>query len=302
MRFKGKVAVVFAASRGIGRAVAERLGQDGAAVAVNYASNRQKANEVVAALDEAGGQAVAVQGDVANAADVARVFDEAIRRWARVDIVVNAAGVAVFKPTTELIDEDYERVFAVNARGALNVLREAARRVGRGGRIVQFSTGGTKMSTAGAGLYAASKAAGEQLALGLSKELGPRGITVNVISPGATDTDGLIMPKEAIEQMVGMTPLGRLGQPPMSRTSWPSSRAMMLAGSPARTFRRTAASCDFGSRREGRSNRLDAGSAALTRSDPALRIASGRGPARRARPSHSKVPRRKRSPRSAPTT
>jgi 3-oxoacyl-[acyl-carrier protein] reductase len=213
MRFKGKVAVVFAASRGIGRAVAERLGQDGAAVAVNYASNRQKANEVVAALDEAGGQAVAVQGDVANAADVARVFDEAIRRWARVDIVVNAAGVAVFKPTTELIDEDYERVFAVNARGALNVLREAARRVGRGGRIVQFSTGGTKMSTAGAGLYAASKAAGEQLALGLSKELGPRGITVNVISPGATDTDGLIMPKEAIEQMVGMTPLGRLGQP-----------------------------------------------------------------------------------------
>jgi 3-oxoacyl-[acyl-carrier protein] reductase len=213
MRFKGKVAVVFAASRGIGRAIAERLGHDGAAVAVNYASNRAKADEVVAALDEAGGQAVAVQGDVANAADVARVFDEAIRRWARIDIVVNAAGVAVFKPTTELTDDDYERVFAVNARGALNVLRDAARRVGDGGRIIQFSTGGTKMAMAGAGLYAASKAAGEQLAFGLAKELGPRGITVNLISPGATDTDGLIMPKEAIEQLVGMTPLGRLGQP-----------------------------------------------------------------------------------------
>jgi len=213
MRFKGKVAVVFAGSRGIGRAVAERLGREGAAVVVNYASNRTKADEVVLALDANGGQAIAVQADVASAGDVSRVFDEAIRRWARIDIVVNAAGSAVFKPTTELTDEDYERVFAVNARGALNVLREAARRVQDGGRIIQFSTGGTKMAMAGAGLYAASKAAGEQIALGLAKELGSRGITVNLISPGATDTDGLIMPKEAIQQIVGMTPLGRLGQP-----------------------------------------------------------------------------------------
>ena len=213
MKFRGKVAIVFAASRGIGHAVAERLGREGAAIVVNYASNRTKADELVSMLEAGGGQAVAVQADVALATDVGRVFDEAIRRWARVDIVVNAAGVAVFKPTTELTDEDYERVFAVNARGALNVLREAARRVGDGGRIIQFSTGGTKMAMAGAGLYAASKAAGEQLALGLAKELGARGITVNLISPGATDTDGLIMPKEAIDQIVGMTPMGRLGQP-----------------------------------------------------------------------------------------
>jgi 3-oxoacyl-[acyl-carrier protein] reductase len=213
MRFRGKVAVVFAASRGIGRAVAERLGREGAAVAVNYASNQAKADEVVVGVGASGGQAVAVRGDVAKATEVAAVFDEAIRRWARVDIVVNAAGQAVFKPTADVTDDDYERVFAVNARGALNVLREAARRVGDGGRIVQFSTGGTRMAMAGAGLYAASKAAGEQMALGLAKELGSRGITVNLISPGATDTDGLIMPKEAIQQLVGMTPLGRLGQP-----------------------------------------------------------------------------------------
>ena len=213
MRFRGKVAVVFAASRGIGRAVAERLGAEGAALVVNYASNRAKADEVVAALETTGGQAAAVQADVADAAAVGRVFDEAIRRWARIDVVVNAAGVSVFKPTLELTDADYERVFAVNARGALNVLREAARRVHDGGRIIQFSTGGTRMAMAGGGLYAASKAAGEQMALGLAKELGPRGITVNLISPGATDTDGLIMPKEAIDQLVGMTPLGRLGQP-----------------------------------------------------------------------------------------
>jgi 3-oxoacyl-[acyl-carrier protein] reductase len=154
-----------------------------------------------------------VQGDVANAADVARVFDEAIRRWARFDIVVNAAGVAVFKPTTELTRRRLRaRLCGQRSRRAQRPARRRAAR-GDGGRIIQFSTGGTKMAMAGAGLYAASKAAGEQLALGLAKELGPRGITVNLISPGATDTDGLIMPKEAIEQLVGMTPLGRLGQP-----------------------------------------------------------------------------------------
>jgi 3-oxoacyl-[acyl-carrier protein] reductase len=212
LRLQNRVAIVFAASRGIGRAVAERLGRDGAAVVVNYASRQDAADAVVKAIVDGGGRAVAARGDVGAAGDVARVFDAA-ERWAEVDVVVNAAGVAVFKPTAELTDEDYDRVFAVNGRGALNVLREAARRVRDGGRVVQFSTGGTRMAMAGAGLYAASKAAGEQLALGLAKELGPRGVTVNVVSPGATDTDGLIMPAEAVRQIVGMTPLGRLGQP-----------------------------------------------------------------------------------------
>ncbi len=200
MRFTGKVALVFAASRGIGRAVAERLGREGAAVAV-------------AAIQQAGGTAVAIQGDVASAAEVAAVFDGAARLGSPPHVVVNAAGVSVFTPTEQITDEDFERVFAVNARGALNVLREAARRVPPGGRIIQFSTGGTRMPMSGAGVYAASKAAGEQMALALARELGPRGITVNVLSPGATDTDGLIMPQEAIDQLVGMTPLGRLGQP-----------------------------------------------------------------------------------------
>lgn len=212
-RFTGKVAVVFAASRGIGRAVAERLGREGAAVVVNYASSRAKADEAVAAITGADGRAFAAQGDVSNAADVARVFDAAVERWGTIDVVVNAAGVSVFKPTAEITDADFDRVFAVNARGAMYVLREAARRVADGGRVVHFSTGGTKMTMPATGLYAASKAAGELLALNLAKELGPRGVTVNVVSPGATDTDGLIMPKEAIDQLVGMTPLGRLGRP-----------------------------------------------------------------------------------------
>lgn len=211
--FEGKVAIIFAASRGIGRAVALSLGSQGVAVLVNYATNLEKANEVVRAIKDAGGRAEAAQGDVSNALDVARVFDVTIARWGRVNIVVNAAGHSVFKPTIALTDDDFERVFAVNARGAMYVLREAATRIADSGRIIQFSTGGTKMSMPGTGLYSASKAAGEILALNLAKELGSRAITVNVVSPGATDTDGLVMPKEQIAQIVGMTPLGRLGQP-----------------------------------------------------------------------------------------
>ena len=180
---------------------------------VNYAKNRSKGDDVVRAIEAAGGRAHAFQGDVSQAADVVRVFDEAFALWGRVDIVVNAAGQSLFKPIASLTDEDFDQVFSVNARGAMYVLREAANRIADGGRIVQFSTGGTKMTMPGTGLYAASKAGGELLALNLAKELGSRGITVNVVSPGATDTDGLVMPEEQIAQIVGMTPLGRLGQP-----------------------------------------------------------------------------------------
>ncbi|GGI90444.1 3-ketoacyl-ACP reductase [Polymorphobacter multimanifer] len=208
-----KVALVTAASRGIGRAVAERLARDGFAVVVNYASNKTKAEEVIAAIEAQGRPAVAVQGSVADKADVARMYDTAIERFGKVDIVVNVAGASTFKPTTELTDSDFDAMFSVNARGAMYMLAEAARRVSDGGRIVQFSTGGTAMAVPAGGLYAASKAAGEHLAFALAKELGPRGITVNVVSPGVTDTDGLIMPREAVDGLIAQTPLGRLGQP-----------------------------------------------------------------------------------------
>ncbi len=212
-RFAGKTALIFAASRGIGRAIAERLGGEGASVAVAYASNATKAAEVVAGITANGGQAFALQADVADATVVSAAYDDVLARWGKIDIVINAAARSVFKPTEALTDEDYEAAFSVNARGAMYVLREAARRVADNGRIIQFSTGGTKMTMAGAGLYAASKAAGELLALNLAKELGHRGVTVNVISPGVTETDGLVMPQPQIDQLIGMTPLGRLGQP-----------------------------------------------------------------------------------------
>lgn len=212
-KFAGKVAIVTASSRGIGRAVAERLGREGASLVVNYVGNRARAEQVVAAIGEGGGQAVAVQGDVSRREDVVRLFDEAERVFGQVDIVVNAAGTSIFKALIDLSDEDFDKLFSLNARGAMYVLQEAGRRLREGGRIVQFSTGGTKMPVPAGGLYAASKAAGEQLALCLAKELGPRGITVNVLSPGVTETDGLVMPQEAIDGLIAQTPLGRLGQP-----------------------------------------------------------------------------------------
>lgn len=209
----GKVAIVTASSRGIGRAVAKRLSRDGAAVAVNYISSPELAEAVVTDIIANGGRAIAVQGSVANKVDVARLFDETEQKLGAIDIVVNVAGVSVFKPHLELTDDDFEKVFAVNARGAMYVLQAAAKHIKDGGRIVQFSTGGTMMPIPAGGVYAASKAAGERFAFALAKEIGHRQVTVNVISPGVTDTDGLIMPKEAIDNLIGQTPLGRLGQP-----------------------------------------------------------------------------------------
>ncbi|WP_373545800.1 SDR family oxidoreductase [Chamaesiphon sp.] len=209
----GKVAIVTASSRGIGRSIALRLGKDGAAVAVNYVASPEKAEVVVQEIIASGGRAIAIQGSVANKADVTRLFDETEQKLGAIDIVVNVAGAAAYKLHTDVTDEDFDKVFAVNARGAMYMLQAAANRVKDGGRIVQFSTGATMLPILTGGLYAASKAAGERFAFALAKEIGHRQVTVNVVSPGVTDTDGLIMPKEALDHLIGQTPLGRLGQP-----------------------------------------------------------------------------------------
>lgn len=209
----GKVAIVTAASRGIGRAIAKRLGREGGSIGVNYVSSRDKAEAVVQAIEDSGGKAIAIQGSVANKADVLHLFTEAEQQLGAIDIVVNVAGTSIFKPHVDLTDDDFEQVFAINARGAMYVLQEAAKRVKDSGRIVQFSTGGTMMAVPAGGIYAASKAAGERFAFGLAKEIGHRQVTVNVVSPGVTDTDGLIMPQAAVDQLIQQTPLGRLGQP-----------------------------------------------------------------------------------------
>jgi 3-oxoacyl-[acyl-carrier protein] reductase len=197
-KLTGKIAIVTASSRGIGRAIALRLGRDGSAVAVNYVASPEKAEAVVKEIIANGGRSIAIQGSVANKADVTRLFDETERQLGSIDIVVNVAGAAAYKLHTDLTDEDFDKVFSVNVKG---------------GRIIQFSTGATKQPRITGGLYAASKAAGEQFAFALAKEIGNRQVTVNVVSPGVTDTDGLILPQPAIDHLISQTPLGRLGQP-----------------------------------------------------------------------------------------
>ncbi|NJM74450.1 MAG: SDR family oxidoreductase [Acaryochloridaceae cyanobacterium RU_4_10] len=209
----GKVAIVTASSRGIGKEIALRLGRDGAAVAVNYVASPDKAEAVVKEIITNGGRAIAIQGSVANKADVTRLFNETEKQLGVVDIVINVAGAAAYKLHTELTDEDVDKVFSVNVKGAVYMLQAAANCVKDGGRIVQFSTGATKQPRITGGLYAASKAAGEQFAFALAKEIGQRQVTVNVVSPGVTETDGLILPQSAIDHLIQQTPLGRLGQP-----------------------------------------------------------------------------------------
>lgn len=209
---ESKRAIVIGGSRGIGRAVVEALTGAGAHVAFSYAQDEKASADVVDAVRARGGTAFAVRADSKKLEDIVALFDRATIDGAP-DVVVNVAGTARFAPIALTTDQDLEEQLALNTRGAFFVLREAARRIADGGRIVQVSTGGTTSPAAGAGTYLATKAAGEHFAYALARELGSRGITVNVISPGLTETDGLVMPKPAIDHMVGMTPLGRLGKP-----------------------------------------------------------------------------------------
>lgn len=204
----GKTAIVTGASRGIGRAIAERLAAEGARVVVNYAGSAAAAEELAARI---GG--LAVRADVSQKQEVLEMFDRAEAAFGGLDIVVNNAAVAVMKPLAEFSDEEFERVFAVNTRGAFYCCREAARRLRGGGRIVNISTGATVGGTAGGSVYCASKAAVEQFTRALARELAPRQITVNTVSPGFTETDMFASLPHLAGLAPKLTPLGRAGRP-----------------------------------------------------------------------------------------
>ncbi|ROS39330.1 3-oxoacyl-[acyl-carrier protein] reductase [Amycolatopsis thermoflava] len=210
-----RVALVTGGSRGIGRGIAERLGAEGARVVVNYRTDADAAAKVVATIDNAGGQAVAVQADVADPAQVVALFDAVESAFGGLDILVGNAGIARFAPLAEAGDEDFERVFATNTRSTFVALREAAKRLRDGGRIIVISSGATVTARPNGGVYAASKAAAEQLVRAAAKELGPRGITANSVLPGATRSDALEagMDAERLAATTAQTPLGRLGEP-----------------------------------------------------------------------------------------
>lgn len=209
----GKVALVTGAGRGIGRAIAERLGEEGAAVIVNYNVSESLALEVVSTIVARGGRALALQADMSKLAEIRRLFQEVEEHFGQLDILVNNAGLGLLRPTAEMTEEEFDRLFTLNTKGTFFALQEAARRMRDGGRIVSLSTGATIAITPGFGAYAGSKAAVEQFSLALSKELGSRGITVNTVLPAIVDTGTLVLPNEVIAQLIQQTPLGRLGQP-----------------------------------------------------------------------------------------
>lgn len=217
-QLEGKVAVVTGASKGIGAGIARAFGAAGAAVVVNYASARDGAERVVGEIQKAGGKAIAVQGDVARAADVQLLFAAAREAFGRVDVLVNNAGVYAFQPLEEVTEAEYRRQFDINVLGTLLATQEAVKHFGpEGGSIVNISSVVSTNPLVGSVLYSATKAAVDNLTITLSRELAPRSVRVNAIAPGTTWSEGVetlgLIGSEREKYMVGQTPMGRLGQP-----------------------------------------------------------------------------------------
>lgn len=214
---KGKVAVVTGASKGIGAAIAKSLSMAGAAVVVNYSFSKDDADRVVADIKANGGKAIAVKGDVTDAADVQRLFAETKKAFNAVDVLVNNAGVYKFVPLEEITEDEFHRQFDINVLGALLATKEAVKHFGpNGGTVINLS------STASAGeaqaaIYSGTKGAVDAITRGLAAELGPRKIRVNSIAPGEVETEGThdagIIGSEFEKAMLARTPLGRVGQP-----------------------------------------------------------------------------------------
>lgn len=212
---KNRVAIVTGASRGIGAAIAERLGRDGFTVIVNYAGNAAMANAVVARIDAAGGVALSAQADVADPVAVKKMFDAAETAFAGVDVLINNAGIMALSPLAATEDLDFDKTVSVNLKGTFNTMREAGRRLRDNGRIINFSTSVVGLKLENYGIYAATKAAVETLTAIMAKEMRGRNITVNAVAPGPTATDLFLDGKseEVIARMAKMSPLERLGTP-----------------------------------------------------------------------------------------
>lgn len=217
-KLTGKVAVVTGASKGIGAGIAKALAGAGASVVVNYATSKEGADRVVAQIEADGGKAIAVQGDVAKAADVQRLFAEAKRAYGAVDVLVNNAGVYQFAPLEQVTEEEFHRQFNTNVLGLLLATQEASRHFGSGGgSVINISSVASQLGLPGSSVYAATKSSVDTITHVLSKELGPRNIRVNAINPGGVETEGThamgIIGSDFEKDMVAKTPLGRIGQP-----------------------------------------------------------------------------------------
>jgi 3-oxoacyl-[acyl-carrier protein] reductase len=212
-----KVAVVTGASKGIGAAIAKSLAAEGASVVVNYASSKAGADTVVAAITAAGGKAVAVQGDVSKAAEAQGIIEAAIKNYGRLDILVNNSGVYEFAPIEAITEEHFHRHFNINVLGLLLATQAAVKYLGEGSSIINIGSIVSRITPPNSAVYTGSKSAVDAITVVLSRELGPKKIRVNTISPGVVETEGThsggFIGSDFEKAALAQTPLGRIGQP-----------------------------------------------------------------------------------------
>jgi 3-oxoacyl-[acyl-carrier protein] reductase len=216
-RLNKKVAVVTGASKGIGAAIAKGLAAEGAAVVVNYASSESDAEKVVAEIQAKGGKAIAVQGDVAKAADVERLFAETKKAFGKLDVLVNNAGVYEFVPLEQITEKHFHKLFDTNVLGPILATREAAKYLGAGGSVINVGSIASTAAPPMSAVYSATKGALDSVTRVLAKELGPKKVRVNSINPGPVATEGFhtagFSGSDFEKGAVAQTPLGRIGQP-----------------------------------------------------------------------------------------
>jgi len=216
-KLSNRVAVVTGASKGIGAGIAKGLAAEGASVVVNYSSSKDGADRVVADIKAKGGKAIAVQGDVAKAKDVQRIFAETKKAFGRLDVLVNNAGVYGFAPIEQITEEQFHQQFGTNVLGLILATQEAVKHFGAdGGNVINISSVVTSLTPPGTAVYAGTKGAVDAITRALAKELGPRKIRVNSINPGMVETEGThaagFIGSDFEKGAVAQTPLGRIGQ------------------------------------------------------------------------------------------
>lgn len=213
-RLAGKVAVVTGGSRGIGAAIALRLAEEGATVAVNYNSNKSAADKVVKQIEELGSKAVALQGNVKSEEDSKKLFAEVTKEFGKIDILVNNAGVYETLFITDITEEHIDHVLGTNVKGVILATKEALKNFADGGRIINISSKAAEAAMPGFSVYSATKAALDTLTRTWAQELGRRKITVNAVAPGPVASDMFnTVPEELKAQFIEKTALGRVGEP-----------------------------------------------------------------------------------------
>ena len=215
IRLDNKVILITGASRGIGAVLAEKMAKAGGSIVVNYAGSKEAAENVVRKITSAGGEAIAVQADVSKANEVKKLFDVSIEKFGRLDVLVNNAGIMINKLIKDITDEDFTKQFDINVKGVFNTLREAATRLADNGSVINFSTSSNRLILPTYGTYVATKAAVEQLTRVFAKEVGARGINVNSVSPGPTNTDLFLNGKseETIKRLASLSVFNRIAEP-----------------------------------------------------------------------------------------